>query len=43
LSRAMQLRGLEEDFEQLSVPSAQRILWYWRGRVKVQSAVTDPV
>ena len=40
-SRAMQLGELEEDFERLSVSSAQRILWYWRGRVKVQSAVTD--
>ena len=40
-SRAMQLEELEEDFERLSVSSAQRILWYWRGRVKVQSAVTD--
>jgi uncharacterized protein (DUF2336 family) len=39
--RAMQLEELEEDFERLSVSSAQRILWYWRGRVKVQSAVTD--
>lgn len=42
-SRTMQLSELEEDFEQLSVPAAQRILWYWRGRVKVQSAVTDPI
>jgi uncharacterized protein (DUF2336 family) len=40
-SRTMELEELEEDFERLSVSSAQRILWYWRGRIKVQSAVTD--
>ena len=40
-ARATQLEELEEDFERLSVSSAQRILWYWRGRVKVESAVTD--
>jgi hypothetical protein len=39
--RAMELEELEEDFERLSVSSAQRILWYWRGRIEVQSAVTD--
>ena len=38
--RAMELEELEEDFERLSVSSAQRILWYWRGRIKVQSAIT---
>jgi hypothetical protein len=36
----MELEELEEDFERLSVSSAQRILWYWRGRIKVQSAIT---
>ena len=39
--RAMELEELEEDFERLSVSSAQRILWYWRGRITVESAVTD--
>src|ERR1017187_3162862 len=39
-SRAMELEELDEDFERLSVSSAQRILWYWRGRIKVQSAIT---
>ena len=40
-SRTMELEELEEDFERLSVSSAQRILWYWRDRIEVQSAVTD--
>jgi hypothetical protein len=39
--RAMELEELEKDFERLSVSSAQRILWYWRDRIEVQSAVTD--
>ena len=40
-SRTMELEELEEDFERLSVSSAQRIIWYWRGRIQVQSTVTD--
>jgi Uncharacterised protein conserved in bacteria (DUF2336) len=40
-SRTTELKELANDFERLSVPSAQRILWYWRGRTAVQSALTD--
>ena len=40
-SRTMELEELEEDFERISVSSAQRILWYWRGRTQVETAVTD--
>ena len=40
-SRTMELKELAGDFERLSVSSAQRILWYWRGRTTVQSALTD--
>jgi Uncharacterised protein conserved in bacteria (DUF2336) len=43
-SRNVHLEELAEDFDRLSVWSAQRILWYWRGRVKVQSVVShNPV
>ena len=36
-SRTDELKELEEDFKRLAVSSAQRILWYWRGRVAVTS------
>jgi uncharacterized protein (DUF2336 family) len=36
-SRETELEELEEDFFRMSVSSAQRILWYWRGRVTVTS------
>ncbi len=36
-SRTDELKELEEDFKRLAVSSAQRILWYWRGRITVAS------
>ena len=39
-SRTMELEELQDDFESLSVSSAQQILWYWRGRTQVETAVT---